>query len=103
MNIEQMNDLAGHDLKVATNAAARLAGRRREIVHFHLLHGKTAENYIAIGRTAKFPSLADPVFEADRIGKIARLVLLPAAAAEAYDFLQGDDVGIELAQHIGHS
>src|SRR5262249_22983246 len=87
MNIEDVHNLSRRHLQIAADTPATLPARSRQLVDLDLLDRQPAQHDVAVGRAAQLARFADTKLEANGIGQVLRLVLLPARAAEANYFL----------------
>src|SRR5437763_679281 len=100
MDIEYMDQFPRRNLQITAHAAALLPARSGEVKNPDMLHRKTAEHYVSVSRAAQLAGFANVVFITYCIRQVLGLVLFFAAFAEAYYFLKGNHIGIQLPQYL---
>ncbi len=102
VRVEQVEHAPVRQLDVRPDASPLLTLHRGQVVVLRGNDREAAEDGIAIGVAAMFPVLAkDEVVAADVRCEVEGLVVLGRGlAVTADDFLQGDNVRLEPAQHL---
>lgn len=100
VDVEDMQDAAVLEADVGLQAAAAFAAACRNIVVLRIVNRITGKKDIAV--SAPFVATILPYFGmvAEFLGHIAGLLMLATFALEADDFLQRDNISVQLAQDL---
>ena len=88
------------DVDVDVQAAAPLEALHAEVVVLHRLHREAGQDHVAVGGPPQLAVLAQAELEAHLVGDVARLVLVVPGLLPRHHLLEGDDVRLDLAQHV---
>jgi len=81
----------------------RFVATARQIVISIRNERKPAENSVAVGPTSQSSILTDAKIKTEFLGDRMYLVVFARRLIHADNFLERDDVGIDLLQHFGNS
>ncbi len=101
MHIEEVNQTAGRDFDFGLEYAPWLAAAARKVVVARGENGETREGEIAVGAATVFPIGAEcAVIAGEGAFDLPGLIQVGLACRGVDDFLQAEDVGVELEHHL---
>src|SRR5689334_524171 len=94
---------AAADVDVRAQAAALLAPAHADVIVLGGGDGPAAQHDVAIDAAAQLPRAADRVRQLELFGDEAGLIVFGLAVGDPEHFLQGDDVGVHLTEHVNNT